>query len=349
MAAPYAYTFPALRGTQAGQEYFVAMCPLQLLPRIFSLDEEEAIPPQLRAQRVLNPARVTEISRYILDNRGDYAFSALTASVDGEVTFQPYTMDGQEQDFGILVVPMSARFVINDGQHRRAAIEDALGRQPDLSGESIAVVLYLDKGLRRSRRIFTDLNKHAVRPAKSLTVLYDGRSSLAALARQLSEEVPCFRGLTDLESTTISNRSIKLFTLSGIYQATVALLGKREGDPVSPKEVELARDFWCALGDVIPQWRLAAEREVKSSELRRDYVHVHTVLLHAIGLAGNELLARHPGDWRDRLAALGRLDWSRSNTQAWEGRAMLGGRMSKAAASVQLTAAFLTEVLETAA
>ena len=30
----YTYTFPALRGIQAGREYYVAMCPLKLLPRI---------------------------------------------------------------------------------------------------------------------------------------------------------------------------------------------------------------------------------------------------------------------------------------------------------------------------
>lgn len=348
MASGYTYTFPALRGVQAGRQYFVAMCPLKLLPRIFLFDEPE-LPAQLRAQRVLNTSRIPEICRYILDNPRDYAFSAITASIDGGVTFHAHLMDGEEQDIGNLEVPMSARFIINDGQHRRAAIEAALEEQPELGDETIAVVFFLDAGLRRSQQLFADLNQHAARASKSLGILYDNRSPLSALARELAEHVPCFRGLTDFERTTISNRSTKLFTLSGIFQASVALLGKREGDAVTEEERTRANCFWCELSQIIPQWRLAAERQVRSYELRRDYVNVHTVLLHAIGVAGRRLVARHPNDWQRRLALLGRLDWSRANTDVWEGRAMLGGHMSKTRRSLQLTAAFLSEVLGVAA
>src|SRR5579859_5669652 len=130
MSFGYTHTFPALRGTQAGREYYVAMCPLNLLAKIFLFDEAP-IPPELRAQRTLNIARIPEIAHYILENRHDYAFSAITASIDGEVRFKPAGMEDGLNDVGILIVPMSTRFVINDGQHRRAAIEKALEQQPD--------------------------------------------------------------------------------------------------------------------------------------------------------------------------------------------------------------------------
>ena len=68
MSYGYTYTFPALRGIQAGNEYYVAMCPLKLLPKIFLFDEAP-IPPELRAQRTLNQARIPEIAHYIIDNR----------------------------------------------------------------------------------------------------------------------------------------------------------------------------------------------------------------------------------------------------------------------------------------
>ncbi len=35
------YAFPALRGKQAGKEYYVVMCPMRLIPKIFLFDEEE--------------------------------------------------------------------------------------------------------------------------------------------------------------------------------------------------------------------------------------------------------------------------------------------------------------------
>ncbi|MCZ7570925.1 MAG: DNA sulfur modification protein DndB [Ardenticatenaceae bacterium] len=340
MSYGYTYTFPALRGIQAGREYYVAMCPLKLLPRIFLFDEAP-IPPELRAQRTLNTARVPEITRYIVENRHDYAFSAITASIDGEVRFEPAMAGDENSDIGHLVVSMLARFVINDGQHRRAAIEAALEQYPELGDETIAVVFYLDEGLRRSQQLFADLNKHAVRPTKSIGVLYDYRDPLASLSRELAERVFYFKGLTEMEKTTISNRSIKLFTLSAIYQATGALLEKSGQAAISQQERELTVRFWNELGEVILEWRLAAERKVRSSELRANFVHVHSVVLHALGLAGATLIRQHPDDWSERLCVLRQLDWSRSKTVTWEGRAMTGGQMSKTRQNLQLTANFL--------
>lgn len=338
------YTFPALRGIQAGREYYVAMCPLKLLPKLFLFDESE-LPPELRAQRSINSSRVPEIARYILNNRQDYAFSAITACVDGAVQFEPAFDDPASIDIGNLVIPMSARFVINDGQHRRAAVEVALAEQPSLGDETIAVVFFVDAGLRRSQQLFADLNKHAVRPTKSIGILYDYRSPLATLARDLARDTPCFKGLTELEKTTLSNRSGKLFTLSGIYQATGALIGVRETDPISDRQRELAARFWTALGCVMPEWQRAIDRQVRCSVLRRDYVHAHGVVLHAIGLAGYTLLQEQPEKWEERLQRLRDLDWRRSATPLWGGRAMTGAQMSKAWQNIQLTAILIKKQL----
>src|SRR5436305_5045248 len=87
MDAPFEYVFPAIRGVQATREYYVSMCPLRLIPKIFLFDEEELVP-ELRAQRVLNKARVPEIAHYITRNREGYIFSAITASIDAEVQFE---------------------------------------------------------------------------------------------------------------------------------------------------------------------------------------------------------------------------------------------------------------------
>lgn len=339
-----AYMFPALRGIQAGQEYYVAMCPLKQLHKIFLFDENE-VPAELRAQRTLNAARIPEICRYILENRRDYAFSAITASIDGKVQFEPADMGGKSSDVGTLVVSMSARFVINDGQHRRAAIERALEESPSLGDETIAVVFYIDANLRRSQQLFADLNKHAVRPTKSLGIFYDYREPLACLARDLARQVPCFKGLVEMEKTTISNRSIKLFTLSGIYQATGALLGIGKNEPISDKDKKQAISYWTELGNIIPEWQMAAKRQVTSAELRQEYIHVHTVTLHAFGTVGNALLQAHPDKWRQKLRRLRKIDWSRSNAQLWEGRAMRGGQMSKASQSIQLTTNLLKKML----
>lgn len=343
-AESFSYLFSAIRGLQAGREYYVAMCPLKLIPKIFLFDEDE-IPPELRAQRTLNRSRVPEIARYIIDNPKEYVFSSITASIDGTVRFEAIEENGSHSSLGRLVIPMTCRFIINDGQHRRASIEEALKERPELGDETISVVFFVDSGLHNSQQMFSDLNKHAIRPTKSLGILYDLRDPLSQLARSLISQVTMFKGLTETEKTTISNRSIKLFTLSSIFQGTRALLNKPKAGRVTPQETQLALEYWSEVAKHIPEWRLAQSRKVSSAELRRDFIHAHGLALHALGIVGCALLAAEPKRWKERLKRLSKVDWLRSNTKLWEGRAMVGGRVSKAHNNVILTAAVLKKSL----
>jgi DNA sulfur modification protein DndB len=200
------------------------MCPLKVIPKIFLFDEIE-LAPELRAQRTLNRARIPEMASYLADNPRAYIFSSITASIDGDTRFEPFNEAGPASNAGRLLIPMTARFLINDGQHRRAAIEEALRESPELGEESLSVVFFIDAGLKRSQQMFADLNRHAVRPTKSLGILYDHRDPLSLLARTLAETVSVFKNLTEMEKTSIPNRSNRLHTLSSIYQATRTLLG----------------------------------------------------------------------------------------------------------------------------
>src|SRR5208337_3952984 len=91
---------------------------------------------------------------------------------------------------------------------------------------------------------------------------------------------------------------------------------------------------------------LAVDRKVTAAELRKDFMHAHGLALHALGIMGNALLSGEPKKWKDRLKLLKKIDWSRSNAKLWEGRAMIGGRVSKAHSNVVLTAAVLKRSLK---
>ena len=333
--AGFEYVFPSIRGVQAGREYYISMCPLRLIPRIFLFDEEE-LKPELRAQRSLNKQRVPEIARYILGNPNGYTFSALTASVDGKVKFEPLGPTDDDRHIGRLRIPMTARFVINDGQHRRAAIETALLENPDLGDETISVVFFMDVGLKRCQQMFADLNRFSVRPTKSLGLLYDHRDQDAHIAKGVVERVSVFNGLTETERSTISNRSIKLFTLSGIYHATQTLLQGLDL-PTPEQQLETASEFWGEVSKHIPDWQLARDRKVSAADLRRDYVHAHSLALAALARVGNALLRKPERGWNASLKKLSSLDWSRENSKQWEGRAMNAGRLSKRNVNVTLT------------
>lgn len=328
----YCYSFPAIRGAQAGHSFFIATCPLRIIPRIFIYDEEE-VPPELRAQRTLNKSRIPEMVRYLLDNPKDYVFSALTASIGTDVQFEEF--EGAS-NMGTLKVPMDAQILINDGQHRRKAIEEAIKERPELGHDNIPVLFFVDEGLIRSQQMFADLNKYAVKPSTSLATLYDHRDPASHLARYLATETMPFKGLTEMEKSSISVMSNKLFTLSSIKQATRALLSKGSKEGYDEQEKITARDYWQAVYDNIPDWQLVQRKEVSPTQLRQEYVHAHGVGLHALGLLGKDLLCESPDHWKEKLTKLRDIDWRKASPD-WTRRSMVHGKLSKSNTSIQLT------------
>jgi len=336
----FEYRFPAVRGIQAGREFYVAMCPMGVIPRLFVPDESVAQPVE-RSQRVVNPARVPRLAQFLAANSGDYSFGAIVGCIDGPVSFDPVGVDA-DWDLGRLVFSMSTHLYLTDGQHRWRAIAEAVQLEPELEAEAVPVVLYVDEGVERRQQMFADLNMHAVRPTRSLGILYDHRDPLADLSRTLAERVSLFAGRTEFERTTISNRSGKVFTLSAIYSATGALLDKSGGDPITAPDRDTALQFWSTLAEELPGWTEVVNGSLKPWQLRAQYVHGHGVVLQALGIAGRALI-REREDWEALLreGRLATIDWARSNTALWEGRALSGGRVSKASRHVALTTALM--------
>lgn len=337
MGAGFEYRFPAIRGIQAQREYYVSMCPLRVLPKLFLFDEEELVP-ELRAQRQLNKSRLPDLSRYITKNLDNYVFSAITVSVDAEVTFEKVAVNENEVNrMGVLRIPMSARFIINDGQHRRAAIDLALREKPELGDETIAVVFFLDHGLARCQQMFADLNRYAIRPSKSLSILYDYRDEAAKLTKELIARSAVFRDLVELEKTNLAPRSKKLFTLSALYHATHDLVSSDE-EQGAESAAQLALQFWEETAKHMKEWERVKGGELTAGEVRSNYIHTHGVVLQALARAGHALIERFPKQWTRKLSPLEDIDWRRTNGSLWEGRTMIGGQVSKTHHSTILTA-----------
>lgn len=346
MSNGFEYVFPAIRGIQAQREYYVSMCPMRLLPKLFQFNEED-LAPELRAQRQLNKARLPGLSRYITDNMGNYVFSAITVSIDADILFEQIVGKGEASQIGMLRIPMSARFIINDGQHRRAAINIALRNKPELGDETIAVVFFMDKGLERCQQMFADLNRYAIRPSKSLGILYDYRDETAMLAKALIAGSDIFRDVVELERTNLAPRSRRLFTLSAIYHATNELLnGLPETEPEELARVAL--EFWETVAGYMDEWKRVRRGDVTAGEVRANCIHTHSVVLQALARTGRALILRHPKQWQKKLCHLNEIDWRRSNSKLWEGRALVGGKLSKAHHNIVLTANAIKQHLDLA-
>jgi DNA sulfur modification protein DndB len=330
------YGFDAIRGIQAGNEFYVAMCPLKIIPKLFIFNDYD-IPPELRAQRTLSATRIPAIKNYILNNPDSYIFSSLTASVDGIMKFTPAASLGQDGKLGRLYINMDSRLLINDGQHRRKAIEEALQERPELGHEMISVVFFQDTGLKRSQQMFSDLNKNAVKPTKSLNILYDHRDVFSKFIVDLTSKIDIFVNRVDLEKTSISNRSTKVFTLNGISDATMRLLGTSKGRKLSSEEKEMITIFWQTVSKNIPEWQLLLQDKVAAHEVRKEFVHTNTNVLNALGIVGFTIMNEFPDTWKEKLRGLKNINWARNNPE-WQGRLIVNGQMQKNARGIELAA-----------
>ena len=338
----YGFNLPALKGFQANQDYYVCMCPLKYVAKLFTNTDTD-LNPNLRSQRVLNTKRIPAMTRYILDNPDSYIFSALTASVDGDIKY--VSNSKSNTSFGDLWISADANVLINDGQHRKKAIEEALAENSDLENETIALVIFVDKGLKRSQQMFADLNRYAAKVTKSLGLLYDHSDHDAEMIRTVVNKARCFNGVVEFEKNSLSPKSKRLFTFSAIYTATKELLLDVNNDSIVENS-NLAIKFWENIAKHLPQWSMAQKGEILANELRVDYIHTHGIFLTSMARVGNYLIHHKKVSWEKILNGMTDIDWSRSNHD-WEGRAMIGGgRISKARINVILTANYIKNKLE---
>ena len=320
-------TFDAVRGVQAGKEFYVAMVSFKTIAEHFKFDDPSIAADQ-RAQRKVRESRVPRIVNYIVANPDNYLFSSITVSVGGRMSFQPAPGYGELGRIGTLTISMDSPLLINDGQHRCAAIKETYFKHPEFQNEKISVVFFLDKGLKRSQQMFADLNKHAVKPTKSLGLLYDHRDTFARFIVNLVNDNDVFHDRTETERASISPRSKNFFTLNGIADATRHLL-KLNTKSVPPEKQKLAIDYWNAVCNNMPDWQLLLDKnnKITPAELRETYVHAYTNILNALGVAGHVLVTQHK-DWKELLKNLKNIPWERDDP-IWEGKIMIDGRMIK--------------------
>ncbi|WP_226034355.1 DNA sulfur modification protein DndB [Aquitalea palustris] len=342
------YTFPAVRGIQAGREYYVAQVPYGVLAKLFVFDEE-IVPAEHRAQRVLSHRRANDISDYMVSNLKDYVLPALTASASAEMAFEPVALPGASDRVGMLSIPMSATLLINDGQHRRKGIELALAQQPELAKETIAVTIYFDRGLERSQQMFADINARQVKPSSAINALYDRRNPFNGFVLSILDRLPKIKARVDFENATPGAKSHKLWSLVVIKKFVTLLTGCTEKNindvdgPTRERFITVIERFFAECAQHIPQWSAMIENRVAASQVREEWVIGHAVWLEALGVFGQRLMvgASSADDvhWA-AMQGLSSVDPLKT-AQMWDGRCVVLGKMQKTSDGVKLTAAQL--------
>lgn len=310
-------SFPAMQGAIGQRTYYSCLMKLNAIPKMFTFRDWAEFTPEDREQRLLNKKRVPEIARYMLDNEDGYLFASITASYKCEVTFKPVNGGG----LGMLEMDFEdANFVINDGQHRCAAIAHAIKENPTLGDEEISVLLFPYESRERVQQMFSDLNRFVVKTSKSLDILFDKRDPLADVTLQVCDSVPVFKGMVEMDAVSLPIRSPKLFSLAALYDANKELLESmtKGGDYSHTNElVSAAVEYWTAVSKAIPEWSKVKNGDMKPLELRQENISSHSTVLRALGGVGAQLMELDAKSWKSRLLDLTSVNWSKKNKD-WE-------------------------------
>lgn len=241
-----ALVLPALRGSIGDWIYYSCLMPLKEVgTRVNYADEihhDEALSKLI--QRSLEGARSRHIAEYLTQTQERFFNSLVLATYGGHPdwleignfrsTTSPEIMglipEGALNSIGFLSLSGDEKIFAVDGQHRLAGIKRAMEEGAALDHEQVPVVLVGHKkdakGLQRTRRLFTTLNKTAVPVRKRDIIALDEDDVMAITARRLVETNPAFRdpkiAVIASQNIPVSNHTC-LTTISSLYDTLKVL------------------------------------------------------------------------------------------------------------------------------
>jgi DNA sulfur modification protein DndB len=231
---------PSLRGTFGDWVYYSCTLPLaEVVQRVHFAEEihkSRALSELI--QRRLNGERAVKICDYLSTNEERFFNSLvlatyggspqwfdignLTSSQNAEVLND--APEGLFDTLGILRLAGGEKIFALDGQHRLAGMRKALDKKPELGRELVPVLLVGHAtnaaGSRRTRRLFTTLNKTAVAVKKMDIIALDEDDVMAITARRMVENDSRFKdpkvAVISSESMPVTNDTA-LLTIAALY------------------------------------------------------------------------------------------------------------------------------------
>lgn len=239
---------PALRGKFKDWVYYSCLIPFRDLAQRVSFAKElhknEGLSDML--QRVLEDDRADKIAGYLRKQK-DHFFNSLVVAVYGgeprwfaagritshsDLDLAKVSKDALES-IGLISLSGKEKLFAIDGQHRLAGVRKAVKQTPSMGDEIQSVLLVAHRnteiGQRRTRRLFTTLNKTARPVSKNEIIALDEDDVMAIVTRRLVEEHPDFKGkriayneAANLAPTDIDN----LTTIVNLYDILSLLFTK---------------------------------------------------------------------------------------------------------------------------
>jgi DNA sulfur modification protein DndB len=283
---------PALRGRFGDWAYYCTLMPMrQIAARIdFAGDLHEKKNLSSLIQRELKGDRAKEIAEYIRSNEDRFFNSLVVAIYGGKPQWHPFDIKPVATDISADDLDETARHSVGylslteeekvfalDGQHRLAGIKKAIEDNPALGNEELSVIFVAHhsspEGLRRTRKLFTTLNKQAKPVKKSEIIALDESDVVAIVTRHLVENYAYFNDdQVDVlrKQANLVHGDVEHFTtIINLYDTLDVILlrswrrlgaakaaefkGHRPGDDDVAAFVRCAENFFEQLGGAFPE------------------------------------------------------------------------------------------------
>jgi DNA sulfur modification protein DndB len=316
---------PALRGIMGDWVYYACLMDLETISKRVSYANEVHKNERLSdmIQRRLKGVRSVEIANYLKTQPERFFNSLVIATYGGQPNWYPlsYVRSRDEtnelgnlpeetiESVGFLTLRGDEKLFALDGQHRLAGIKKAVsgGLEQDPYDELSVIFVAHDtsaKGLERTRRLFTTLNKTAKPVSKGDIIALDEDDVMAICVRRLIEETALFSGdriaFVATNNMPVANAT-SLTTIGNLYDVLTILFTKsvfeykkrkselqrgRPTDDVLDKYFEYAKSFFIYARSSFPQLEeffSSAETNAVVKKYRGS--HGGDVLFRPIGLA----------------------------------------------------------------
>lgn len=282
-------TFPALRCIMGDWTYYVTYMRFSDVAAWVKRTDQVHRSKKLRdmIQRELTP-RAEPIAAYLVEQQERF-FNAIVVGVyggmpqwypikvhDSPLLGSPKLDEDAEQSIGLLVLSGTEDLFAIDGQHRVEAIKQALKAESQLGAEDLAVIFVAHHtdttGQRRTRRLFSTLNRYAKPVSKGEIVALDEDDAFAIVTRLLVEEFSLLSGFVRFGKTTPlpQNDRSSLTSILALYDIVetihTPIIGaqqrraighlkiRRPPDEVIDSILQEQMDYWRLLRDYFPEY-----------------------------------------------------------------------------------------------
>lgn len=288
---------PVIRGHVGDWRYYTGVMKFKEIAEFVTPSVDEFCNPSCLndlLQRQLTD-NYKSIAKYLLNDEQRFFNAVVLAIYDGDPKWLEIEFGEEYEEYnnvGFLSFNEEIRVFPVDGQHRVKGIIEAISENHSLEDEEVPVIFIAhrsdDKGKKRTRKLFSTLNRRAKPVGDNYQIALDEDDIVAIVTREIVEEFKLFQGerLLNGRNKQIPNSNVTAFTsLVALYQCNESIIIKklaisdkkfkeyklyRPDDSIVEEVYDYVKDYWyefIANIDVIKQF---IEKEEKPAQSYRN-------------------------------------------------------------------------------